>query len=132
MPYLHIRVSGEKDDALATRIADAAVELTATLLGKNRHHTAVVVEFIGANHHWSIAGLRLRDDEPRSYHWVASVTDETNTKTEKARYLRAVHSAMGELLGGVAEVSYAHVADLRGSAYGFGGRTQESRFQQPG
>ncbi len=132
MPYLHIRVSGEKDDELAARIAEAAVELTATLLGKSRPHTAVVVEFTGPNHYWSIAGLPLRAAEPRSYHWVVSITDETNTKTEKARYLQAVHSAMRELLGGVAEVSYAHVADLRGSAYGYGGRTQESRYQQPG
>jgi phenylpyruvate tautomerase PptA (4-oxalocrotonate tautomerase family) len=61
-----------------------------------------------------------------------SITDETNTKAEKARYIAAVQAAMSELLGTVAEHSYVHVADLRASAYGYGGRTQEARYQQPG
>ena len=38
---------------------------------------------------------------------------------------------MAELLGDVAEHSYVHVADLRASAYGYGGRTQEARYRQP-
>ena len=63
---------------------------------------------------------------------MVSITDETNTKAEKARYIAAVHAAMSELLGGdVVEHSYVHVADLRASAYGYGGRTQEFRYQQP-
>ena len=130
MPYLHIRISGARDDALATRTAEAAAELTASLLGKDRALTAVVVEFIESAH-WFIAAQVLRVDRPRSYHWYASITDETNTKAEKARYIAAVHATMGELLGAVAEHSYVHVADLRASAYGYGGRTQEARYRQP-
>lgn len=130
MPYLHIQISGARDDALATRTADAAAALTAKLLGKDRALTAVVVEFIESTH-WFIAGEALSAGRPRSYHWYASITDETNTKAEKARYIAAVHQAMGELLGAVAEHSYVHVADLRASAYGYGGRTQEARYRQP-
>ena len=130
MPYLHIQISGARDDALAARTAEAAAELTATLLGKGRALTAVVVEFIEPAH-WFIAGRALSVDQPRSYHWYVSITDETNTKAEKARYIAAVHAAMGELLGDVAEHSYVHVADLRASAYGYGGRTQEARYRQP-
>ncbi len=128
MPYLHIQISGPQDDALAQRVADTGTELTARLLGKQREHTAVVVDFI-APAHWFIAGQALTRLKQRSYHWMVSITDETNTKREKAEYLAAVHRAMDELLGGAAEHSYAHVADLRGSAYGFGGRTQEHRYQ---
>ncbi|MEP7102937.1 MAG: 4-oxalocrotonate tautomerase, partial [Burkholderiales bacterium] len=80
---------------------------------------------------WFIAGQALRADRPRSYHWYVSITDETNTKAEKARYIAAVHAAMGELLDEVAEHSYVHVADLRASAYGYGGRTQEARYREP-
>jgi 4-oxalocrotonate tautomerase len=36
---------------------------------------------------------------------------------------------MGELLGDVAEHSYVHIADVRASAYGYGGKTQEFRYQ---
>ena len=128
MPYLHIQVSGAADDALGQRIAASAVELTHRLLHKDPALTAVVVDFIPAQR-WFIAGRPLGDGQPRSFHWMVSITDETNTKREKAEYLKAVHQAMDELLGGVAEHSYVHVADLRASAYGFGGLTQEHRYQ---
>lgn len=128
MPYLHIQISGPQDDTLAQRVADAGTELTAKLLGKNREHTAVVVDFISPGL-WFIADRPLAGAPRRSYHWMVSITDETNTKREKAHYLAAVHEAMDTLLGGAAEHSYAHVADLRGSAYGFAGKTQEYRYQ---
>jgi len=130
MPYLHIQISGARDDALARRTADAAAELTAGILHKDRALTAVVVEFIEPAH-WFIAGQPVSASALRSYHWYVSITDETNTKAEKARYIAAVHAAMDELLGGVAEHSYVLVADVRASAYGYGGLTQEFRYQQP-
>ncbi|MET0333150.1 MAG: 4-oxalocrotonate tautomerase family protein [Rhizobacter sp.] len=130
MPYLHIQISGAADNTLAQRVAEAGTDLTARLLGKNREHTAVVVDFI-APAQWFIAGRPLTVAPKRSYHWMVSITDETNTKREKADYLAAVHHLMDELLGGAAEHSYAHVADLRGSAYGFAGKTQEFRYQHP-
>jgi 4-oxalocrotonate tautomerase len=128
MPYLHIQVSGKADDGLAAKIAESAVQLTASILGKDPSLTAVVVDFIPASR-WFIGAKALRANEARSYHWMVSITDETNTKREKRDYLGAVHKAMGELLGGVAEHSCAHVADLRGSAYGYGGQTQEFRYR---
>jgi 4-oxalocrotonate tautomerase len=130
MPHLHIQISGARDDALAGQAAATAAELTAGILGKDRALTAVVVEFVEPAH-WFIAGRALAAGAARSYHWHASITDETNTKAEKARYIAAVHQAMAELLGDVAEHSYVHVADLRASAYGYGGRTQEARYQAP-
>jgi 4-oxalocrotonate tautomerase len=130
MPYIHIQVSGAPDAELAGRVAGAATELTARLLGKDPALTAAVVDFIDARH-WYVAGQPLSKGAQRSYHWMVSITDETNTKREKAAYLAAVHQVMGELLGGVAEHSYVHVADLRASAYGYGGLTQEHRYQHP-
>lgn len=130
MPYHHIQISGATDAELASRVAQAATELTAKILGKDRLLTAVAIDFIDARQ-WFIAGKPLTDTPERSYHWMVSITDETNTKREKAAYVEAVHQAMGELLGGVAEHSYVHVADLRASAYGYGGKTQEHRYQHP-
>lgn len=128
MPYIHIQVSGPADDSLAASVASQAAELTSRLLGKDPQLTAVVVDFIEPGR-WFIAGRPLAASGLRSYHWMVSITDETNTKREKAAYLEAVHAAMRELLGEVAEHSYVHVADLRASAYGFGGFTQEHRYQ---
>lgn len=129
MPYLHIQISGQRDAALAASVAQRGAELTARLLGKDPAATAVVIDFIDPAL-WFVAGAPLHESRVRSYHWMVSVTDETNTKAEKAAYLDAVHRSMGELLSGAAEHSYAHVADLRASAYGYGGRTQERRYHQ--
>jgi 4-oxalocrotonate tautomerase len=131
MPYIHIQLSGPVDEALAQRTAATASELTSTLLHKDPALTAVLVDFI-APQHWFIAGRALAGSAARSYHWMVSITDETNTKAEKAHYLHAVHEAMRGLLGEVAEHSYVHIADLRASAYGYGGLTQEHRYQHPG
>jgi 4-oxalocrotonate tautomerase len=130
MPYIHVQISGSPDDALAERVGEAATRLTATLLGKRPELSAAVVDFIPARR-WRVADQVLQGGGPRAYHWMVSITDETNTKQEKADYLAAVHQAMGELLGGAAEHSYIHVADLRASAYGFAGQTQEYRYQHP-
>jgi len=130
MPYIHVQVSGPSDPTLAARVAQAATALTAELLGKDPAVTAVAVDFIPAAQ-WFIGGQPLAGGL-RSYHWMVSITDETNTKREKAVYLAAVHRAMRDLLGNVADHSYVHVADLRASAYGYAGLTQEQRYQHPG
>ena len=130
MPYLHIQISGATDTALAARVARKATELTARLLGKDAALTAVAIDFIDPGL-WFISGRALSDGPRRSYHWMVSITDETNTRGEKAAYLDAVHTAMAELLGGVAEHSYVHVADLRANAYGYGGTTQAQRYAVP-
>ena len=130
MPHLHIRIAGERDDALAARVARSATELTAELLNKDRALTAVSIEFVDPRL-WFVAGQELHAGAARSYHWCDGITDETNVKAEKARYIAAVHAAMRELLGdATVEQSYVHVADLRASAYGYGGLTQEYRHQR--
>lgn len=130
MPYIHIQISGAADSELAARVARSATTLTSGLLGKDAAVTAVVVDFIPAAH-WFIGSQSLERASARSYHWMVSITDETNTKREKAAYLAAVHHAMRELLGEVSEHSYIHIADLRAAAYGYGGMTQEHRYQHP-
>ena len=56
------------------------------------------------------------------------VSEGTNTKDEKAAYLAALFKRMGELLGPLHEESYAHVDEVKGDSYGFGGLTQERRY----
>ena len=130
MPYLHIQLSGEPDEALAGRVAAHASDLTVRLLGKDLALTAVVIDFVPARR-WFIANQALSVSGARSYHWLVTVTDETNTKAEKAAYLAAVHQTMAGLLDGMADHSYVEVADVRAAAYGYGGVTQERRYQRP-
>ena len=132
MPHIVVHLSGQPDADLTRKTVDAVAELTQSVLGKQLPVIAITVQYIAADA-WFIGGQSLASLGKSAFHLDISVTDETNTKAEKSRYLAAVHAAMGELLGGaVAEHSYVHVADLRASAYGYGGRTQEYRYQQPG
>ena len=64
-----------------------------------------------------------------AFHLDISVTDETNTKAEKARYIQDIYDAFRGILGELHECSYVHVIDARAAAYGYGGRTQEYRHQ---
>jgi 4-oxalocrotonate tautomerase len=128
MPYIHIQISGTADDTLAQGVAKTASDITARVLKKDPALTAVVIDFVPASQ-WFVAGQRLADSRKRSYHWTVSITDETNTKGEKAAYLAAVHQAMDELLHGAVEHSYTYVVDARAAAYGFGGQSQEWRYQ---
>ncbi|GKS99446.1 hypothetical protein AVKW3434_08680 [Acidovorax sp. SUPP3434] len=94
---------------------------------RDRHHGAVHrgrPRFIG--------GVSLAELGQTAFHLDISITDETNTKAEKARYLREIHAAFAGLLPRLHEVSYIHLIDARGAAYGYGGRSQEWRHQQAG
>ncbi len=130
MPHIVIHLSGAPDPALAQRVAREVTSITAAVLRKEVRVTAVTVQFIDPNH-WFIGGESLSASGGRSFFLEISVTDETNTKPEKSDYLEQIHAAMNRLLGGdVAEHSYVHVADVRAAAYGYGGRTQEWRYQR--
>ena len=120
MPFIQIKISGAGNSALAENVARRVVVLTHRHLHKDPALTAVAVEFVPAEQ-WFVAGKSLQAQKTRSFYLQISITDETNTKDEKAAYLAAVFALMNELLGGVHEKSYVHVVDARGAAYGYGG-----------
>ena len=127
MPFIQVKISGERDVALAARVAQRVTALTSEHLHKDPALTAVAVEFV-APELWFIANASLAAQRARSFHLNISITGETNTKNEKSAYIAAIYAAMGELLGSVHEKSYVLVADVSGSAYGYGGITQEERY----
>lgn len=131
MPHIVIHRSGAPDAALDQRIAQRTAALTQEVLGKAPEVTAITLLHI-APEHWRIGGRTLADLGQNAFHLDISVTDETNTKAEKARYIAAIHAAFAELLAPLSDVSYVHVIDARAAAYGYGGRTQEYRHQQQG
>ena len=127
MPFIQVKISGERDGALAARTAQRITALTHEHLRKEPALTAVAVDFIAPDL-WFVANTSLAAQRARSFYLSIGITEETNTKDEKAAFIAAVYAAMGELLGGVHEKSYVLVADVKGAAYGFGGITQEERY----
>lgn len=131
MPILNVKVSAQRSPALSAEINEALLELTSRVLGKRRDLTAVVISYVDP-HDWFIAGRSLAQMNQASFYFDVKVVDETNTKTEKARYVAEAFALFQRLLG--AELhpeSYVYVQDVRATAYGFGGRTQEFRHQHP-
>lgn len=130
MPHVSLQISGQPDTDLMRRAVATVGELTQRVLGKEAPVIATTVTFI-PREQWFIGGqpLSTRETGRNAFQLDISVTDETNTKAEKADYLRQAFAALSELIGDVNEVSYIHVIDARAAAYGYGGRTQEYRHQ---
>ncbi|MDR5758845.1 4-oxalocrotonate tautomerase family protein [Caballeronia sp. LZ035] len=131
MPHITIQLSGHRDRDLGNRAAVAVSQLTADILGKKPSDMAVTLDYI-ADEDWLVGGKSLAELSAASYFVEVSITDETNTKAEKAEFIRQVHEAMRGLRAAVHEVSYVYLIDARATAYGFGGRTQEWRHQKAG
>jgi 4-oxalocrotonate tautomerase len=128
MPLISVTYSTQRETpSLKAGIAAAITELTAKILHKDPKVTAVIVKSVDAAD-WFAGGKSLAEQSLASF-WVdVHVSEGTNTKDEKADYLAALFKRMGELLGPLHEESYAHVDEVKGDAYGFGGLTQERRY----
>lgn len=127
MPILQVKLSASPSAALSKKVAAKLVELTHGILGKPPQVTSVAVDYVSPEH-WIVGGEALSASGQSSYFLDIKITDETNTRDEKARYIAAVHAAMGEFLPKLHDESYIHVHDVRGEAYGYGGRTQAARY----
>lgn len=128
MPLITVTYSSSRQaPSLKADIAAAVTELTATILRKDPHVTALIVKSVDAAD-WFAGGRSLAEQGRASFWLDVHVSEGTNTKDEKADYIAAMFERMGELLGPLHHESYLHVDEVRGDAYGFGGLTQERRY----
>lgn len=130
MPIINVKVSAERSAALSQRISDMLLDLTTRILGKNPQITAVTISYVHPED-WIVGGTSLATQCKNSMYFDIKVVDETNTKAEKARYIAEVFAGFEALLGKLHEESYVYVQDVRATAYGYGGKTQEFRHQHP-
>lgn len=56
------------------------------------------------------------------------ITEGTNTKDEKAMFVKETFQGMKGILGNVSEASYVVIQDVQPSAWGYAGKTQEYRY----
>lgn len=130
MPILNVKISAKKSAAMSKAISNILLELTSRILHKKREVTSIAIEYIDPDD-WIVAGSSLAEQGKSSIYFDIKITDETNTKAEKAQYIREAFAAFSQLLGNLHEESYIYVEDVRASAYGYGGLTQEYRFHHP-
>jgi 4-oxalocrotonate tautomerase len=128
MPLISVTYSSFREaPSLKAEIASAVSDLTARILHKDPGVTAIIVRAVDAAD-WFAGGQSLAEQSLASFWLDVHVSEGTNTKDEKAAYLAAVFTRMSELLGPLHHESYAHVDEVKGDAYGFGGLTQERRY----
>lgn len=126
MPGIILTVSGEADGARTRRLAEEIATLTCRVLKKEPGRTAVFVRYQPAEQ-WFIAGRSLLEHGKNAFRLEVTITDETNTKAEKAAYQREAFDLLSGLIGNLHPHSNVHIIDCRASAYGYGGISQEER-----
>src|SRR5882757_9474940 len=124
MPFIRITVSGP---ALATeqfsRLHMEMTDLMATILGKRADLTSVLVEQ-PAVARWAIGGAPAKV----AVHVEATITAGTNSPEEKARFIEKTMRLLRSVLGAeLHPATYVVVNEVPANAWGYDGRTQESR-----
>ncbi|WP_133859199.1 MULTISPECIES: 4-oxalocrotonate tautomerase [Pseudomonas] len=131
MPHITLQLSGKRDETLGQRAVLLINDLIKECLGKRSEDMATTLHYIPESD-WFLGGQSLATLGGSAFHLDISITDETNTKGEKSRFLREVQAAMATLRPDLHHLCYVHLIDARATAYGFSGRSQEWRHQQVG
>jgi 4-oxalocrotonate tautomerase len=130
MPILNVKVSAEKSLELTGKISGLLLDLTTRILKKKPEVTAIAIEYV-ARDSWVVGGRLLSEQDKNSFYFDIKITDETNTKDEKALYIKEAFAGFERILGNLHQESYIYVQDVRAASYGYGGYTQEYRYQHP-
>lgn len=130
MPILNVKVSAKKSADLTRSISEILLELTSRILHKKVEVTSIAIDYVDPDD-WIVAGRSLTEQGKSSIYFDIKVTDEANTKAEKAQYIREAFAAFSKLFGNLHEESYIYVQDVRATSYGYGGVTQEFRYHHP-
>ena len=127
MPILNVKVSGVASAERSQQIAQMLSHHTQEILNKKPELISIAISYIDPVH-WIIGGETLAIQKKSSVYLDIKITDETNSKSEKAAFIKAVFKSFEGLLGDLHHESYIYVEDVRAAAYGYGGLTQEYRY----
>lgn len=128
MPILTVKVSGKKNQSLTMQIGSLLMDITNRILKKKYELTAIAIEYVDHDS-WFVGGKLLSEVGMNSFYFDIKITDETNTKDEKAQYIKEAFEGFNRILGNLHEESYIYIQDVRATSYGYGGKTQEFRYQ---
>lgn len=129
MPGIFLTVSGAADQDQTRRLAEEVARLTCTVLRKDPDRATVIIDHV-PRERWFIAGHSLADLGKNAFRLEITVTDETNTREEKAAFHAEAFALLSGLIGNVHFHSNVHIVDCRASAYGYGGITQDHHYHR--
>lgn len=129
MPIINVKVSASKSPELTRQIGELLLDLTGRILKKDRRVTAITIDYL-AHDCWIVDGSPLSEQGKNSFCFDTKITDETNTKAEKAQFIKEAFDGFARILGNLHDTSFIYVEDVRATAYGYGGLTQEYRYHR--
>ncbi|MES2758451.1 MAG: 4-oxalocrotonate tautomerase [Pseudomonadota bacterium] len=129
MPIINVKVSATKSSELTREISELLLDLTVRVLKKERRVTALTIDYID-HECWIVDGRPLSEQGKNSFYFDTKITDETNTKAEKAQFIKEAFDGFARILGDLHDTSFIYVEDVRATAYGYGGLTQEYRYHR--
>ena len=126
MPYLNVKICAPQSAETTSKVASFLTDLTANVLGKKKELTSVAIEYMPA-HQWFIGGTSLSSQDAKTFYLDIKVTEGTNTKNEKADYIKKVFAEFEATLGRLDPASYIVIHEVRADSWGYAGATQEFR-----
>jgi len=125
MPYLNLSYAAPEALAVA-EVAATLTGLTVDLLGKKESLTVVHITRTPADH-WFVGGQALAPGQSGAVLEIR-ITDGTNTKAQKAAFIRAAFAVLAAQLAELHPASYVAIHEPRADAWGYSGETQEYRY----
>ena len=129
MPYLNVRIATNESPEIADKIVSTLMKHTTEVLGKKPEVTSIDINFVSPAS-WFVGGVAVGHKNEATFYLDVKITSGTNTKQEKAEYIKNVFSDIEYILGKIAAASYIVIHDLGADSWGFEGKTQEYRFIQ--
>jgi 4-oxalocrotonate tautomerase len=127
MPAINLKVSGQENPALAKELAKTISSLTKEILNKKPEVTVITVSFI-PDYLWFINSESLAELKKNSFFLSIKISDSTNLKDDKAKFIEALHNSLAAILGNVHPVSYTAIEEMKADAYGYEGLTIEYKI----
>lgn len=122
MPYINVKTNVKQSDELRKKIVDFILENTTNILNKKPEVTSVLVEFVPFDT-WNI-----NKDNLKTFNVDIKITKGTNTKNQKAQYIKETYLNLKEILGDITPASYIIIDEIEADSWGFEGLTQEYRY----
>lgn len=126
MPFIRITTWGPTlAPEQVSRLQEEMTDLMASVLGKKANLTSVLLEQPTVAS-WAIG----RTPAPVAVHVNATITADTNSADEKARFIEQTMRLLKNVFGSeLSPATYVVIAEVPAQSWGYDGRTQESRRQ---
>jgi 4-oxalocrotonate tautomerase len=128
MPFARITIADpELSPSIQQELASSITSLLASDLGKEPEVVVVQINLVPAER-WFV-GSELVSNATGA-HVEVSITDGTNTRDEKEKFLLNTYELLGRTLGALPSAVYVALYEVNGESYGYNGVSQLTRREQ--